>query len=63
MTAWSGWPRGGESECVDELFSEKAQRDRVEQEHALARERDDPALLGEVQQFVNIEVFGTHGSS
>jgi len=36
---------------------------RVEQEHALARERDDPALLGEVQQFVNIEVFGAHRSS
>ncbi len=56
-------PRGRESECVDELFSEKTQRDRVEQEHALARERDDPALLGEVQQFVNIEVCGAHGSS
>jgi len=56
-------PCGRESECVDELFSEKTQRDRVEQEHALARERDDPALLGEVQQFVNIEVCGAHGSS
>ena len=56
-------PRGRESECVDELFSEKAQRDRVEQEHALARERDDPALLREVKQLVNIEVVGAHGSS
>jgi hypothetical protein len=55
-------PRGRESECVDELFSEKTQRDRVEQEHALAGERDDPALLGEVQQFVNIEIVGAHGS-
>src|SRR5207302_1737248 len=56
-------PRGRESECVDELLSEKTQRDRVEQEHPLARERDDPAFLGEVQQLVNIEVCGAHGSS
>jgi len=56
-------PRGRESECVDELLSEKTQRDRVEHEHALARERDDPALLREVQQFVNIEIVGAHGSS
>src|SRR5258706_10967052 len=56
-------PRGRESECVDELFSEKTQRDRVEQEHAFARERDDPAFLSEVQQLVNIEVCGAHESS
>src|SRR5262249_5687185 len=42
-------PRGRESKRFDKFFSEQSQRGRIEQKHALARESDDPAPLGEVQ--------------
>ena len=53
-------PRRCHAERLDELLPEEPERDGIEQEHAFASERDEPALRNEMQQFVNIEVGGAH---
>src|SRR5262249_61664720 len=50
-------------EHVDELLPEQPERDRVEQEHALAGEGDDSTLWEKVQQLVNIEIGRAHQAS
>src|SRR5712671_858586 len=48
------------AECLDEFLPEEPERDRIEQEHALASEGDASTLGDEMQQFVNIEIGGAH---
>src|ERR1700682_2048944 len=56
-------PRRCRAERLDELPPEEPQRDRIEQEHAFAREGDEATLGKEMQQFVNIEIGGAHETS
>src|ERR1700687_1903681 len=53
-------PRRCRAECLDEFLPKEAERDGIEQEHALASEGNASALGNEMQQFVNIEIGGAH---
>jgi hypothetical protein len=53
-------PGRGETERVDELSPEQAERDGIEQKDTLSAKGDHAALRGEVKEFVDIEVSGAH---
>ena len=52
--------RRGDAEVLDQILSEQAHRDRVEQERALPREADQTALGVQLQQLLMIQIVGAH---
>ena len=56
-------PCGRHAECLNELPPEEPERDRVEQQHPLAGERDDTTFGREMKQLMNVEVRCAHQAS
>src|SRR6185436_19950997 len=52
--------RCGRAKRRDELFSQQSQGNRIEQQYALAGERNESTFRREVQQFMDIEVGCAH---
>src|ERR1700683_1537907 len=51
------------AERLNQFPSQQTQRDCVQEQYALAGERDDAALGGKVQELMNIEIGGSHAVS
>jgi hypothetical protein len=50
----------GRPERFDQFPSQQAERDGVEDQHALAAERNEPAFGRKVKQFMNVEIGRAH---
>ena len=48
---------------LDQLTTQQAKGHRIQQQHTLVRKMQDAAVRVELQQFLQVEIAGTNGSS